>query len=582
MKNAYQTIKYPDRISSYFAKEKGNLILVTITGILYNVGLAYIPWFEGQLAQGLSDKLSGNKTFESLALLAIVFVLVNIFVQIARYLKRYYVRVFANNVNRNMKLILYNNLVHKTKPDLENASAGDLMTKTIADVDACAEGMRKFTTEIFDTGIALVSYAVLLFIYDYRLAFIALLASPASYLLATGLKKTVVTRNQEYKVSAGKLNELSLDRVSGALSYRVTGSELRRNENYEGALNDYEHKAIRANMIVSIMQPLYEVIAMISVIFIIWLGSKNVLGTGWTVWNIAAFTAFLSAYAKLATKASKSAKLFNSVQQAQVSWKRIKPLLKPVIKDEEIKTEQPKELKVANVSFNYPDGPKILEDLSFSLDKGMMVGITGPIACGKSTLGKLFLNEYPYEGKILYGNEDLSKDDYKAISSIFAYEGHDCELVSDSIEDNILLGKKDDADKYLALVDFDREVKEMPEREETLVGNNGNRLSGGQQSRLALARTLAHPRPVLILDDPFAAVDVECEKKVFKQLREWQGDRIIILLSHRLTLFPKMDKVIWLEDGKITMGDHQEIMDQVPEYAHLYGIQKAGTSHAQQ
>ena len=122
----------------------------------------------------------------------------------------------------------------------------------------------------------------------------------------------------------------------------------------------------------------------------------------------------------------------------------------------------------------------------------------------------------------------------------------------------------------------------MPQQEDTLVGNNGNRLSGGQQSRLALARTLAHPRPILILDDPFAAVDGECEKKVFKQLREWQGERIIILLSHRLTLFPKMDKVIWLENGKITMGNHQEIMKQIPEYAHLYEIQKAGAWHAQQ
>ena len=105
-------------------------------------------------------------------------------VQVFRYIKRFYVRRFANNVNRRMKGILYASLVEKSRPELKEQGTGDIMTKAILDVDDCVEGMRKFTTEIFDTGIALAAYAGMLLYYDWRLALLSMLFPPVSYLLA--------------------------------------------------------------------------------------------------------------------------------------------------------------------------------------------------------------------------------------------------------------------------------------------------------------------------------------------------------------------------------------------------------------
>ena len=146
-------------------------------------------------------------------------------------------------------------------------------------------------------------------------------------------------------------------------------------------------------------------------------------------------------------------------------------------------------------------------------------------------------------------------------------------LVFDSVENNILLGEKKEADDYLKAVCMEREVAEMEDGKQTAVGNGGVRLSGGQAKRLALARTLCHKKPVLILDDPFSALDKNTEKQIFANLKQQTKDNIVFLISHRLYLFPQMNQVIWMEDGKAVAGTHEEILEKIPEYRSLYETQ---------
>lgn len=137
----------PDKITAYFRLEWVNLLLITLSGLLYNLGLLAGPWFEGKLAQCLADILDGNKTAAAMVYLVLSYITVTLLVQGARFIKRFYVRRFANNTSRRMKGVLFSNLVRQKKAALECEGAGELLTKAISDVDDCAEGMRKFTTE---------------------------------------------------------------------------------------------------------------------------------------------------------------------------------------------------------------------------------------------------------------------------------------------------------------------------------------------------------------------------------------------------------------------------------------------------
>ena len=569
----------PDRILTYFRQEWLPILFTTIFGLLYNGGLLAGPWFEGRLAQCLADILGGSDTAAHMVVLVLAYIAVTLLVQAARFVKRFYVRRFANNINRIMKGVLYANLLRQSRSALEHEGAGELMTKAISDVDDCAEGMRKFTTEVFDTGVALVGYVVMLFVYDWRLAFLCLIFPPVSYVCAELMKKPVQRAGAAYKKAASALSTATLDRARNAVTYRIYGCEDVREERYEEALDNYEKTAVRANVWQSALPPLYLVMSNLSVLFILWFGAKNVLGTGWRAWDIAAFTTFLSCFVKMSTKSSKAAKLFNSVQRAEVSWKRIRPLMKTPEALAPLEIPSAQTLDVSQLSFGYEGDAPVFENLSFTAKPGDVIGVTGPVACGKSTLGRAFLCEQPYGGSIRFGGKELSALTPRELSSTVGYLGHDPELWNDTVTANVLCGDEGDAWKYLSMTALDGEVRAMEEGAETVAGSSGVRLSGGQAQRLALARTLAHPRPVLILDDPFSALDRSTEDVVFENLKAYARDRIVLLISHRLYHFPEMSQIIYMEDGKATTGTHEALCASIPAYRALYESQTGGANH---
>ena len=161
-------------------------------------------------------------------------------------------------------------------------------------------------------------------------------------------------------------------------------------------------------------------------------------------------------------------------------------------------------------------------------------------------------------------------------TGIIGYLGHDPELFHDTVANNVSLGAGKDIKPYLAAVCLDQDLQTMEDGAQTIIGNDGVRLSGGQAQRLALARTLYHKKPLLILDDPFSALDRNTEREAFAHLRELTTDSIVLLISHRLYLFPQMDQVIWMEGGKTVNGSHEELLKKVPEYARLYEVQEGG------
>lgn len=570
-------VRKRNQISFYFLEEKEILLVITLTGILYNLGMIAGPWFEGQMVQYLWDITKGTRTALHMLLLVLCYVLTIGFVQLMRYFKRLYVRKFANNISKNIKMNLFHTLLFQQGTKTENS--GSMMTKIISDSDACVEGMRKFTTEIFDTGVVMVAYLAMLLAYDWRLALLSLLFPPIAYWIAERLKG-IVTKNVTAALESNEsLHHFTLHRVTNALTYRVYGQETNQNIAYDSCLSDYEKKAIRANIFENALQPVYQVISMAGSLVILWFGGKNVLGTGWTPWNIAAFTTFFSCYQKLAVKSSKAAKLLNAVQKAKVSWQRIKPFLKPLAKESLSNKATGTTLTVKNLTFSYPGEDFLFSPLSFSACQGQWIGITGKVACGKSTFGRLFTGELPYQGRIFLGDFPLTnKGDHYETS--VGYLGHRLELFSGTIEENICLGKTGDIRPVLKMVCMEQEIATFPNGIQTRIGNGGLRLSGGQQARIALARTLYHKKSLLILDDPLSAVDRKTEQIIYANLRHYTRDCIVLFISHRLALFPQMEQILWMKEKKIHVSTHKELMTKDTTYQALYLTQQQeGKNH---
>lgn len=565
-----ETIKQPDKIINYWKKEKFVVTCIVIFGLSYNIMLVLGPIYQGKLI----DSIAYKNSLSFIVMTAVIYVAIIGTTQLLRYFKRFYIRRFANSTGATMRLMIYNNIMNKSISELDDENMGNLMTRTISDVDLCVEGMRKFTTEIFDTGVVMICYIISMLVYDVKITLLSIIFIPIAMILAEKLKTVIYKYSAAYRTKSSEVTDITYDAIENSMLYRVSGTESLNRKRYGKELKDLQNKAIKADILENSMQPIYNVIAMLGIIIVIYLGGTKVIKGGWTVGNFSTYTVIFTA---MAVKASKAAKLFNSVQKSQVSWKRIKPYFTEYQSKNtavHIKGENTI-LEVKNLSFCYGKGKEnIIENISFKAKRGEIIGITGPIASGKSTLAISLLGLYPYSGSIKIDDRELKDYSEYEKSCMISYLGHKPQLFSDTIYNNITLGSKQDITPVLKDVCFDADLAAMPDGQDTLVGNGGVKLSGGQQARIALARALLNKNKIIILDDPFSAVDMKTEENIIENLRNNYKNSLIIIVSHRLAIFSKINKIILLKNDRTAdYGTHDELMRKSEAYSQIFNLQ---------
>lgn len=570
-----EPIKGPNKIVNYWKKEKVVVAAIIFFGLTFNIAIVLGPIYQGKLL----DALLMKEPYADVLKIAGMFVLLVFGIQVMRFFKRFYIRRFANSTLSTMRLMIYNNLMGRKMDSHSKEDVGNLTTRAISDVDACVEGMRKFTTEIFDTGVLIASYFVSMILYDLKITIMVSVFIPLAMFLAEKLKLVIYKRTSEYRLKKSEMASLTYESVENTMLYRANGLEDFYRSRYEEELTDLEKKSINASILENAMQPVYKIIAMLGVIPMIYFGGMKVIEGSWTV---GAFSTYFTMLAALALKASKAAKLFNSVQKAKVSWTRIKPYMTEYVtfpkEDQEKTTTEVPLLKVENLSFTYPSSDEerepVINNISFIGKRGMLIGITGPIASGKSTLGLALLGLYPYEGSIVIAGKELKEIPVDKRSSLISYQGHRPSLFSDTLAENIMLGREGDLSKAIKASGLKADLQLMPEGKDTKVGNMGIRLSGGQQARVALARALYGENPIIVLDDPFSAVDMKTEEEIVGNLKSMYKESIILLISHRISIFKETDLVILFDQEKNTVyGTHEELMEKSKTYHAIYSIQ---------
>ena len=565
-----EPMKQPDKIINYWKKEKFVVACIIIFGLSCNSTIILGPIYQGKLI----DSIVGGYNLHSVLILAVTYVALIGTIQLLRYFKRFYIRRFANSTSATMRLMIYNNIMYKSTSELDNENTGNLMTRAISDVDLCVEGMRKFTTEVFDTGILMISYLISMLVYDVKITLLSIIFIPIAMFLAEKLKSVIYKYSIAYRTKSSEIADLTYDVIENFMLYRVSGMESLNREKYNNELEDLQNKAIKADILENSMQPVYNVIAMLGIIMVIYLGGTKVINGGWTV---GIFSTYFAMFTAMAIKASKAAKLFNSVQKSQVSWKRIKPYLAEY-KSKDTTNNINREnttLSVKNLSFSYEeDKENLIENISFEGKQGEIIGVTGPIASGKSTLALSLLGLYPYSGSIKIDGKELKDYSEYERSNMISYLGHKPQLFSDTIYNNITLGGKQSITSVLKDVCFDTDLAVIPNGQNTLVGNSGIKLSGGQQARIALARALLNKNKIIILDDPFSAVDMKTEEKIIENLRNNYKNSLIILVSHRLAIFSKINNIILLKSDKTSdYGTHNELMNKSKVYETIFNLQ---------
>lgn len=280
------------------------------------------------------------------------------------------------------------------------------------------------------------------------------------------------------------------------------------------------------------------------------------------------------------------AELIDMVSRGKASLKRISELLdaKQDVMDKE-NVEELKEIKgnieFRDLTFRYPDGEyNVLENVSFTIHAGENVGLVGKTGSGKTTLVDLILRTYNVpDGTIFIDGKDVNSVAIKDVHSGCAYVPQDNFLFSDTIENNISFGTDDKSQKAITeaavLANIDSNIREFQQGYETVLGERGVTVSGGQKQRISIARALMKDAPILVLDDSVSAVDTKTEKTILSNLRETRQGRTTILISHRISTIEQMDKIIFIDEGKVVaVGVHEELYRNCGEYRKMVDLQK--------
>ncbi len=278
--------------------------------------------------------------------------------------------------------------------------------------------------------------------------------------------------------------------------------------------------------------------------------------------------------------------LIDMTSRGKASVKRISELLdtKQTVSDREGVTElvNPKgSIEFKNLTFRYPDGDyDALSNVSFRINAGENVGIVGKTGSGKTTIVDLILRTYNVpDGTIFVDGQDVNDVSIRSVRAASAYVPQDNFLFSDTIENNIAFAYDEvDEEKVIEsakLADVHGNITEFTDQYKTIMGERGVTVSGGQKQRISIARALMKDAPILILDDSVSAVDTKTEKIILENLAKNRAGRTTILIAHRISTVEKMDKIIYIDDGKVVAaGSHDELCEICPDYRRMVDLQK--------
>lgn len=551
--------KDKERLLSYIMKYHRQFLITAISGIFFNSAIVLGPIFQGKLL----DVAANSSNVKGIIKVGFEFVGVTLAFQIARFFKRYFVRDMANRMSGDMRVGIMESILYKDLNILEKQKIGDMMSTTIGDVDIVVEAVRKTITELWDTWVLMAAYWIALMYYDHKITLIATIPIPLVIVLTQLMKKTVHSHSKEARKATSKTTTQIRKMISEVNILRLYGREEAEIGRLEKKLSKQANKNVTVNILKNGLAPIYSALASIGIIVVIFLGGNKVVDGSWT---IGIFTAYIAMFIALATRTTTAAKVFNIQQGAEASWDRVLGLMdneNPMFFNK-IDSLKPGDIYVENLSFKYPNNDEYaIKDISFKASSGMIVGITGSVGSGKSALALALTGLYDYEGKILLDNVNLNDIDYEQNLATITYMEHDPFLFSDTLKNNITWNDKNDEklDKVLTIASLKQDIESFENSIDIQVGEKGVKVSGGQKQRIALARALYKDASIVILDNPFSAVDINTEAKIIKNLRENIGDRIIFIFSHRLDVFKYTDMVLVLDKGKIVQkGSHDELI----------------------
>ena len=538
----------------------------------------YAPQVVRRLTQ-MAENADPRLTDEALRM-GIILTLVYLGLAVCSFLRSYFSHYAAWYYLADLRAEVYAKLQRLSMKFYHDKQTGQIMSRIVNDTNNLEVLIAHAVPDVIFSISILIGVAIVMFVMNPTLAAMSLITIPILFVLSVVFAKKILPRFRLAQEILGTLNANLQDNISGMKEIQVFNQHQREHEKISQNAKD-QAKAILAALRLSAAygSAVHYFSSMGTVIVIAFFGYTALHGYA-PVADLVAFLMYLAIFYQPVTTL---ARINEDMQTAIAGGERVFEILDAEIDVKE--KENPYELKnvrghieYKNVSFHYIEGSDVLKNISVEIKPGERVALVGPTGVGKTTFINLLNRFYdPVEGEITLDGHNLKDVSLSSLRNCMSNVIQDVFLFNDTLAENIKYGAPDstldeivEASKIARSDEF---ISGLDEGYETEVGERGLRLSGGQKQRVSIARAVLRNKPILILDEATAAVDVETEKQIRDAMDDVMRGRTTVIIAHRLSTIKKADKIIVLNDGRIEdMGTHDELIARGGLYAHLTEI----------
>jgi ABC-type multidrug transport system fused ATPase/permease subunit len=499
---------------------------------------------------------------------------------IASYIDNYYTTSAGQWVANDLRLRIYEHLHRLSLRYYDHAKIGALVSTITSDVATIQDFASSSTLDIVIDLLTIVFMVGLMLWMDWDFTLIAVAFAPVLLIFIFHFKTAV--KEATRAVRKRQSDVLSIVQ-HGLGSIRVTKAFGRQDievAHLEAASHATVVAALRARKIKSLMSPVVNIVVAICTAIVLWKGTSLIVAGAMTAGALTVYLAYLKKFFK---PVKDLASMTSTVAQTTVALERIQAILSADdVIEERAGAIDPGRVRGAisfdRVSFGY-DKDTVLHEVSFDIKPGQVVGIVGPTGSGKSTVLSLLPRFYdPALGRVMIDDIDISDYRIAALRSQIGFVLQDTLLLQGTIRENIAYGRPEATEEEVVaaarIANADEFISRMPLGYDTMVGERGNTLSGGQRQRIAIARAVIRNSPILVLDEPTAALDAESEHLVIEALRRLMKGRTVIMIAHRLGTLIDADKIIVLKDGVVAEeGTHAALIARGGVFAELHRFQ---------
>ena len=489
----------------------------------------------------------------------------------------------SEEVRKNLQCDMLNNLISADTKLIDSKHTGKFISTLTNDVGHITNLISTAVLSLFKDGLTLIGLLTVMFFQNWKLSLLALIMIPLASLAAKTLGKRIGKVATEQMLSAGVLNTYLIELFKNHRLIKIFQREKYENERADKFIDDVKEKSKKIATIYVRSSPIMETLTGIMIAIIIFYSGKLVLKNEIDINNFFSFlTAMMLAYQPVRTLAT----LNITVNQGLSAATRILPVIdeKSNLVENKDNTElqiSAGNIKIDNICFKYKNENEnnILNSVNLTMLGGKMTSIVGHSGAGKSTILSLIPRFYDaLSGDIRIDNQSIYKCSLNSLRKNISLVSQDTTLFDDTIRNNIAYANLSASQKEIeeaAKHSFASEfIEKLPYKYETIIGENGTRLSGGEKQRLSIARAMLKKSQIILLDEATSSLDAETESKIQEAIKFLTKNRTTIVIAHRLSTILNSDKIYVIDSGNVVgEGGHDDLLLNSTIYKNFYDKQ---------